>query len=230
MRSHEIDYEIFGDDMQVVEIELDPSETVIAEAGAMNWMDDGIDYESKMGDGSEPEKGQLMTFMAPSNNGKSTIMGDMCRKMFAKGYNVLYFAFEETEADFMLRIGRGLLKKTQYEYQNYNIDQLRDKWSGASEKLGRLTVVTGVAVSAESIEEVIKENEETHNCVYDAVFIDCVIQCLTTEMHQVERGQVARRVIEEHVLATRIRGVDHIRVETRMPVIDLVHEMDARIT
>lgn len=122
--------------------------------------------------GSEPEKGQLMTFMAPSNNGKSTIMGDMCRKMFARGYNVLYFAFEETEADFMLRIGRGLLKKTQYEYQNYNINQLRDKWSGASEKLGRLTVVTGVAVSAESIEEVIKENEETHNCVYDAVFID----------------------------------------------------------
>lgn len=122
--------------------------------------------------GSEPEKGQLMTFMAPSGNGKSTIMGDMCRKMFAKKYNVIYFAFEETEADFMLRIGRGLLKKTQYEYQNYTIDDLRAKWNSTSEKLGKLTVVTGVAVSAESIAEVIKENEETHNCVYDAVFID----------------------------------------------------------
>ena len=48
MKSHEVDYEIFGDDMQVVEVELDPQEIVIAEAGAMNWMDDGIEYEAKM--------------------------------------------------------------------------------------------------------------------------------------------------------------------------------------
>lgn len=53
MKSHIIDYEVLGDDMQVVEVELDPQETVIAEAGAMNWMDDGIDYDAKMGDGSE---------------------------------------------------------------------------------------------------------------------------------------------------------------------------------
>jgi len=57
MRCHEIDYEIFGDDMQVVEIELDPNETVIAEAGAMNWMDDGIVFEAKMGDGSDANEG-----------------------------------------------------------------------------------------------------------------------------------------------------------------------------
>lgn len=53
MLSHEIDYEIIGDDMQVVEVELDPEETVIAEAGAMNWMDNGISFEAKMGDGTE---------------------------------------------------------------------------------------------------------------------------------------------------------------------------------
>ncbi len=57
MKAHEIDYKIYGDDMQVVSIELDPGETVIAEAGAMNWMDPGIEFESKMGDGSKPEKG-----------------------------------------------------------------------------------------------------------------------------------------------------------------------------
>ena len=57
MRCHEIDYEIFGDDMQVVEIELDPNETVIAEAGVMNWMDDGIIFEAKMGDGSNTNEG-----------------------------------------------------------------------------------------------------------------------------------------------------------------------------
>src|SRR6056297_4194115 len=53
LNSHVIDFEVIGDDMQVVEIELDPQETVIAEAGVMNWMDDGIEYDAKMGDGTE---------------------------------------------------------------------------------------------------------------------------------------------------------------------------------
>ena len=59
MRCHEVDYEILGHDMQVVEVELDPSETVIAEAGAMNYMEDGISFEAKMGDGSEMESGLM---------------------------------------------------------------------------------------------------------------------------------------------------------------------------
>ena len=59
MQCHEVDYEIFGDDMQVVEVELDPGETVIAEAGAMNWMEQGIEFEAKMGDGSEADKGLM---------------------------------------------------------------------------------------------------------------------------------------------------------------------------
>ena len=46
----EIEYRIIGDDMQLVEIVLDPMETVIAEAGAMNYMDDGIDFEAVMGE------------------------------------------------------------------------------------------------------------------------------------------------------------------------------------
>ncbi|MBN2103337.1 TIGR00266 family protein [bacterium] len=59
MLSHEIDYKIVGDDMQIVEIELDHGETVIAEAGAMNYMEDGIAFEAKMGDGSNPSEGFL---------------------------------------------------------------------------------------------------------------------------------------------------------------------------
>ena len=57
MDSHVIEYKIHGDDMQVVSIELDPNETVIAEAGSMNWMDRGISFEAKMGDGTEPDSG-----------------------------------------------------------------------------------------------------------------------------------------------------------------------------
>jgi uncharacterized protein (TIGR00266 family) len=54
MNSHEIDYKIIGEDIQIVEIELDPNETVIAEAGSMLFMEDGITFETKLGDGSNP--------------------------------------------------------------------------------------------------------------------------------------------------------------------------------
>lgn len=57
MRCHEVDYHIHGDDLQMVEIELDPGEVVIAEAGSMNWMEDGITFEARMGDGSKPQSG-----------------------------------------------------------------------------------------------------------------------------------------------------------------------------
>ncbi len=53
MRSHEIDYKIIGSDIQVLEVELDPQETVIAEAGAMVYMEEGIQFETRMGDGSQ---------------------------------------------------------------------------------------------------------------------------------------------------------------------------------
>ncbi len=59
MRCHEVDYEIIGNDMQVVEVELDPGETVIAEAGAMNYMEDGITFETRMGDGAEADAGLM---------------------------------------------------------------------------------------------------------------------------------------------------------------------------
>jgi uncharacterized protein (TIGR00266 family) len=57
MNAHEIDYKILGDDIQLVEVELDPKETVVAEAGAMTYMDDGISFETRLGDGSTPNQG-----------------------------------------------------------------------------------------------------------------------------------------------------------------------------
>ena len=59
MQSHQIDYKIIGTSMQMVEIELDPGETVIAEAGAMNYMEQDIRFDTKMGDGSEPNQGLM---------------------------------------------------------------------------------------------------------------------------------------------------------------------------
>jgi uncharacterized protein (TIGR00266 family) len=70
MRSHEVDYEIINN--QVVEIELDKDETVIAEAGMMSWMDSGIEFETKLGDGSE-DRGMLSNLFSA---GKRYISGE----------------------------------------------------------------------------------------------------------------------------------------------------------
>ena len=55
--THQIDYEIFGSEMQFVEIELDPNESAVAEAGAMMYMSDGIRMETVFGDGSQQSAG-----------------------------------------------------------------------------------------------------------------------------------------------------------------------------
>jgi uncharacterized protein (TIGR00266 family) len=73
MKCHEVDYKIIGDDIQLVEIELDPGETVVAEAGAMNYMDDGITFEAKMGDGSRPDEGVFGKLL---NVGKRVLTGE----------------------------------------------------------------------------------------------------------------------------------------------------------
>lgn len=64
MHSHDLDYRIIGDDIQLVEIELDPMETVIAEAGSMMYMDSGIGFETKMGDGSDPNQGMMSKLLS----------------------------------------------------------------------------------------------------------------------------------------------------------------------
>src|SRR6188472_877781 len=56
---HEIEYQIFGDDMQYVEVELDPNEATVAEAGGMMYMEDGIEMETIFGDGSAQQSGFL---------------------------------------------------------------------------------------------------------------------------------------------------------------------------
>ena len=56
---HDVDYTVRGDDLQFVEIGLDTGETVVAEAGAMMFLEEGIAFETKMGDGSEPDAGMF---------------------------------------------------------------------------------------------------------------------------------------------------------------------------
>ncbi|MDI9364470.1 MAG: TIGR00266 family protein [Flavobacterium sp.] len=60
MQNHEIDYRILGEEMQYVEVELDPNETAVAEPGAFMMMDDGIQMQTIFGDGSNQQNGGLM--------------------------------------------------------------------------------------------------------------------------------------------------------------------------
>ncbi|GHC42148.1 TIGR00266 family protein [Roseibacillus persicicus] len=72
-KCHEVDYELFGDDMQIVEVELDPGETVIAEAGAMNYLEEDISFQAKMGDGSTANEGVMGKLLSV---GKRALTGE----------------------------------------------------------------------------------------------------------------------------------------------------------
>jgi uncharacterized protein (TIGR00266 family) len=70
---HEVDYKIHGDDMQFVEIELDPQEAVVAEAGGMMFMDEGIAMETIFGDGSAAKTGFMGALLGA---GKRLLTGE----------------------------------------------------------------------------------------------------------------------------------------------------------
>ena len=73
-QNHEIDYKIFGEEMQYVEIELDPQETAIAEPGAFMMMDDGIQMETMFGDGSQQNNSSIFNKLL--NAGKRMLVGE----------------------------------------------------------------------------------------------------------------------------------------------------------
>ena len=87
MKCHEVDYQIIGQSMQMVEIELDQGETVIAEAGAMNYMEDGISFEAKMGDGSNVNQGLMGKLFSAGKRmitGESLFMTHFTNEVYGK--------------------------------------------------------------------------------------------------------------------------------------------------
>lgn len=73
-QNHEIDFRIYGEEMQYVEIELDPAETAIAEAGAFMMMEDGIQMQTIFGDGSQQNSGGLLGKLFSA--GKRLLVGE----------------------------------------------------------------------------------------------------------------------------------------------------------
>ena len=68
---HEVDYEIKGDDMQFVRIQLDPGEAVVAEAGSMMYLEDGIQMDTVFGDGSQQNQGFMGALLGAGKRGCS---------------------------------------------------------------------------------------------------------------------------------------------------------------
>ncbi|EGV44429.1 TIGR00266 family protein [Bizionia argentinensis JUB59] len=109
MNAHEIDYAIYGEEMQYVEIELDPQEGVVAEAGSFMMMDDGIKMETIFGDGSSQNKGFMGSLFGA---GKRILTGESLfmtvfynnlvgkrRISFASPYPGKILAIDLTECD-----------------------------------------------------------------------------------------------------------------------------------
>jgi uncharacterized protein (TIGR00266 family) len=109
MTSHEIDYKIYGEEMQFVEIELDPNEGVVAEAGSFMMMDDGIKMETIFGDGSQKNQSFLGSILGAGKRiltGESLFMtafynnlGGKLKVSFASPYPGKIVAIDLTEFD-----------------------------------------------------------------------------------------------------------------------------------
>jgi len=73
-RNHEIDYQIYGEELQFVEVELDPQETVVGEPGGFMMMDDGIEMQTIFGDGSQQQGSGLLGRLMSA--GKRVLVGE----------------------------------------------------------------------------------------------------------------------------------------------------------
>ena len=73
MKCDEVDYEIIGSSMPILEVELDPHEAVVAEAGMMNYMEQDISFETRMGDGSQTDQGFMSKMFSA---GKRMLTGE----------------------------------------------------------------------------------------------------------------------------------------------------------
>ena len=107
MKSHEIDYKVIGHDIQLVEVELDPGETVIAEAGAMMYMEDGIEFDTKMGDGSNPQAGFFDKLLSAGSRmiaGESVFITHFTNRGFGKRHVAFSAPFK------VAKIGLSLLE------------------------------------------------------------------------------------------------------------------------
>jgi hypothetical protein len=126
--------------------------------------------------GAELFLGALCTIIALTGGGKSLVKGVLTRKLIEMGRKVLYVGFEEMKTDFNIRIGRGVLNKTEYEFKQLNTEEIRDQLRGHYNQKGiekgELDFMQSSTLYIEDLDQTIEELEAKQGYKYDVVMID----------------------------------------------------------
>lgn len=133
-----------------------------------NTLDSGLRFLE--GTGSDTKVGDLLNFLAASNNFKSGAMAHIVRHQIACGRNVLFFSMEETSEQFLHRIGHGMTHMTPHGYNQQTPEEVAKLYSGL--KLGHLDVISGRQIIVEELQDLINEIEEERGYKYDFIIID----------------------------------------------------------
>jgi len=122
--------------------------------------------------GSDWCRTDLIALLAPSNQGKSTVLAHTVKYLFAEGKNVLVIVFEETPSKYLSRIGMGLLSKTKWQYEQLTPEEKEREITFSYRNLGNLEVIVGSSLYVEDLQSLIKEQEKKIGYEYDAIVID----------------------------------------------------------
>lgn len=142
-------------------------------------------------------KGNLVTNLAPSGHGKTQCLSHIAKHLFMCKKNVLYIAFEETEAQFKSRIGKGLLNLSSYQYKKLTPEQIELRFEPKLKQTGQLDVIVGTSIYVEDIQNSVKEQEDHNGYKYDAVIIDY--------SKQLELRSQTKNAREDQVVSTIFR-------------------------
>lgn len=134
----------------------------------------GSGFSWLQGTGSDFKKGQLVFATAPSNGGKSSFLAHIVKHLFMTKCNVLVILFEETVEEYAVRIGKGILHMTDYQYNQLaqNEEALEREWNYKKSSMGELDVIAGHGINIEDLADIVRTEEESRGYKYDAIMID----------------------------------------------------------
>ncbi len=146
--------------------------------------------------GSDTKVGDLLNFLAASNNFKSGAMAHIVKQQIASGRNVLFFSMEETANQFLNRIGHGLTKMTPHQYNQLSVREIEQNYEG--QELGHLDVLSGQSIIVEELQDLITDLEEEKGYTYDFIVIDYSAQVTSNKINKsTQEHQIITHIFRE---------------------------------
>ena len=125
-----------------------------------------------IGTGSDLEIGQVMTVVAPSGNGKSQALCHFAKHLLSTGKNVLVLLGEESETDFHIRVARGFLNMTDYQYSSLLDAEISMYNENMRKSIGHMITKSITKLYVEDLEQYILDVEDKVGYQFDAIIID----------------------------------------------------------